>query len=409
MDEKFQKELKDLLAKHGLKGVDTDTSDNAGDKAEKNQEAEVIASLGDKIAQKLADAIATNKGYSDEDKKELKKELVTKIHTNYAGMKEITYPTDLASLTKEEKIVTFFNALMFAHFDSASNQVVRALVEGTDAYGGYLVPEELRSEIFRILPDMSVMRQLARVIPMSTDTLQLNTLQTRPEAYWQSEYNTLTTTSAEFGQVTLTPNNLTCLLPISEQLLQDANINTVQFIIELFAETIALAEDKAFFTGSGTGEPKGILTETLTTIDAGGNGTFDHIIDLMDSISMRLTTNPRTAFVGNRRTKSLLRKLKDNNGNPIWRDGGTLTNGETKRLPDTLYGYPFYVQNNIGNNIILFGDWSNYIIGDRQTLSIRTTDVGGDAWRRNSVEIKAVERVDGKTVLPKAFAKLINL
>jgi HK97 family phage major capsid protein len=61
-------------------------------------------------------------------------------------------------------------------------------------------------------------------------------------------------------------------------------------------------------------------------------------------------------------------------------------NGQTKRLPVTLYGYQFYEENDIAQGTLYFGDWSYYVIGDRQTISVRTTTEGGDAWRRNAME-----------------------
>jgi HK97 family phage major capsid protein len=83
-----------------------------------------------------------------------------------------------------------------------------------------------------------------------------------------------------------------------------------------------------------------------------------------------------------------LRKIKDSNGDYIWRDGkgGVGGGGELIRMPDTLYGYPFYEQNDCNNRSLFFGDWSMYIIGDRSTLAVTTTTEGGDAWRRNSME-----------------------
>lgn len=363
--------------------------------------------LVEKLSEKLASAILAKEGGSDSEQKELKEKLFADTK-NGSG---VEYPADLQNLTKDQKIVLFFKSMVSRASDpynSEHDRVFKALVEGTDALGGYMVPEELRAEVFRILPDFGVMRRLARVIPMSSDTLKLNSLAARPYAYWVSEYGSKTTTSAEFGQVTLTPNDLVCLLPVTHQLIADANVNIVQFILELFAEAIAIAEDEAFFTGSGTGQPKGISTETITTVDAGNNGNMDDLIDLMHSVPARVRTSPRAAFVAGRSTISNLMKLKDTSGNYIWRDGGRLQDGATRRLPATLLGYPVEEQNDIDPKTIYFGDWSYYVIGDRQQVVVETTREGGDAWRRNATEIKAVERVDGKTVLPAAFAKITN-
>lgn len=411
MDPKLREEMKALLEKHGLKA--DDVADPTPDESKgKVEDTKVVADLATSIAEKLAGIITAQKGLADKDKKDLNQDIKTKIFTSWGGSKEVSYPSDLKSLTKDEKIVTFFKALVYSKNDPASQQVLRALVEGTDAEGGYLVPEELRTEVFRVLPDFTVMRNLARVLPMSSDTLKLNSLSARPTAYWTSEYASKSTTSAEFGQVTLTPNDLVCLLPVSEQLLADANINLVQFIIQLFAEAIGVAEDKAFFTGSGSGQPRGISIESISSqAVAGATISMDDVIDLIDLVPQRVAQSPKAAFVAHRYVKRILRKLKDTNGDYIWRDGGAAPNsvGETKRLPDTAYGYPFYEQNDLNQTQLYFGDWSMYIIGDRQTMSVQTTTEGGDSWRRNSMEIKAVTREDGRAVILSPFAKLTNI
>jgi HK97 family phage major capsid protein len=429
MDPKFEKDLLEVFKKHGLKADDVESSESDDEEPKKEEEGEetppeseetpsegkdsvVVAGLAASIAKKLADAIGKNKGYGEQTKKDLDTHIRHKIFTSWAGLREIEYPSDLTSLSKEEKIVTFFKALVYSNAHPESQQVLRALVEGTSTEGGYLVPEELRTEVFRVLPDMAVMRRIARVLPMSTNILKLNSLSARPVAYWTSEYQSKSTTSAEFGQVTLSPNDLVCLLPISEQLLADANINLVSFIVELFAEAIALAEDKAFFTGTGVGQPRGISIETIASqAVAGATISFDDILAVIDRVPQRVAQSPKAAFCGHRYVKRLLRTLKDTSNNYIWRDarGGVGGGGEIIRLPDTIYGYPFYEQNDLNQTELYFGDWSFYIIADRQTLAVKTTTEGGDAWRRNSIEIKAVERVDGRAVILSPFAKLTGI
>lgn len=429
----LKEDLEKLAKKYGAKAQDDpdadkadgddegsgEEEDNKGKEGEaeggkepgKSADSKVVVDLANQIAKKITDAIAEKKNLGDADKTSLLKANRTKIFTRWSGIKEIEYPADLSSLTKEEKIVQFWKALFYHKVDPASDQVLRALIEGTDAEGGYLVPEEFRAEVFRIMPDYAVMRRIARTLPMATDTLNLNTLAARPVAYWTSEYASKSTTSAEFGRVVLNPNDLVCLLPVTDQLLADANINVIQFITEIFAEALAAGEDAAFFTGSGTGRPRGINQETLSSRDALGTLDFDDIIALIDLVPQRVTQSPRAAFVGHRYVKRILRTVKDSNGLYIWRDGGAAPSsvGETKRLPDTLYGYPFYEQNDLSQDELYFGDWSFYIIGDRQAVSVRTTTEGGDAWRRNATEIKAVERVDGAAVLTAPFAKITGI
>ena len=226
-------------------------------KAEAEKKSKVEADLktvADAITDKIVKAITDIKGGNEGDKKDLKEKLFNFDN----GFKAIKYPERLDNLTDEQKIVTFFKSFVMKDLDEESNKIFKALVEGTSADGGYLVPAPLATEVWRILPDYAIMRRIGRTIPMTSRTLALNSLTARPYAYWTSEYASKTTTSADFNQVSLTANKLVCLLPVTHELLADANINLANFVIELFAEAIGTEEDDKFFTGSGTGQPRGI-------------------------------------------------------------------------------------------------------------------------------------------------------
>jgi HK97 family phage major capsid protein len=378
-------------------------------KAEAEKKSKVEADLktvADAITDKIVKAITDIKGGNEGDKKDLKEKLFNFDN----GFKAIKYPERLDNLTDEQKIVTFFKSFVMKDLDEESNKIFKALVEGTSADGGYLVPAPLATEVWRILPDYAIMRRIGRTIPMTSRTLALNSLTARPYAYWTSEYASKATTSADFNQVSLTANKLVCLLPVTHELLADANINLANFVIELFAEAIGTEEDDKFFTGSGTGQPRGITAETLTTVNAANSLSFDHLIAIIDSVPQRVTQSPRAAFVSHRYAKRLARQLKDTTNNYLWRDSSVgRMSGQTERLPDTLYGYPYYEQNSLPQNRIYFGDWSFYIIGDRQQITVSSTNEGGDAWRRDATEFKAVERVDGRAVLTTPFAYIDNV
>lgn len=371
------------------------------EKEEKEKNAELdIEELTNSITEKIVGAIKEAKDLSDKDAKDLKKDLFNPEN----GYKGIGLPSldQVDKLSGDDKILAFFKTLIVPENPEAQ-QVLRALVEGTAADGGYLVPEELATEVWRILPDYTVMRKLARVIPMNTDSLKLNKLTAMPEAYWTSEYARKTTSSADFGQIELNPHKLVCLLPVTQELIADANINIVRFIEELFAERIGHKEDQAYFTGTGTGQPTGLMTSLGTGVNAGGAINFDHIISMIYRVPQSVRGSKRAAFVAPANMFKSLRRIKDTTNNYIWSPGRP-DNG----MVDSLYGYPLYEQNALAHNQMVFGDFAYYIIGDRQQLTVMTTLEGGDAWRRDSMEIKAKVRVDGEVILTNAFCKLIN-
>jgi HK97 family phage major capsid protein len=399
--------------------LQTELSEGKKEKESKVEANLSVEKLVDALGEKFAQVLVENKKATEGEAEQLKHKLfdnkvegVALVTPDMVSQWQKAYKTSLDPAIKKEAgdnlIVTFFKAWAGFGKDEEQTRLFKALNEGTAGDGGYLVPTPLFNEVWRILPDYTVMRKLARIIPMSADTLKLDSVLAKPQAYWVSEYAQKTTTSAEFDQKTLNTNKLVCLLPATHELLADSGPNLAQLIIELFAEAVGEREDAAYFTGSGTGQPRGISQETLTTVTAGATFNFDDVIDLIYSIPQGARQNRGCAFVGNMYSVKHLRKVKDTNGDYIWRDGGMFRGegGRVDQVPATLYGYPFYEQNAISQKTVYFGNWRYYIIGDRQQMTVSKTDEGGDAWRRDSTEFKAVIRVDGRAAMTQPFAKL---
>lgn len=131
------------------------------------------------------------------------------------------------------------------------------------------------------------------------------------------------------------------------------------------AKTFARAEDKAFITGTGDDEPVGILDDTAGA-DTGmtvSSITFDSIIDLFFSVDKDLRKNG--VWLMNDNTALALRKLKDEDGMPLWNQAN-----------DTILGKPVYISNEMpdadeGEKPVAFGDLSYYWIVDRSPASIK--------------------------------------
>ncbi len=214
--------------------------------SEKSKVSVDAAKAADRIADRIAKIWAEQKGAtSEKDAEDARKHLfqtsggakrdgtldlrkmklddfdlktVEEIQEKFQGQKVTIKPSRLQGGPKEmevesaARILGFFKALLDRDIVS-----VKALAEGVDADGGYLVPEEFRAEVVREQFQFGVMRKIARVFPMNTDTLDIPTLAARPASYWTSENASITTSSAEFGQVTLSPNTLIARLPVSRQ------------------------------------------------------------------------------------------------------------------------------------------------------------------------------------------------
>lgn len=302
---------------------------------------------------------------------------------------------DYSKLSKEERIAKFFNALV-----KNDEAVVKSLAEGADSEGGYIVPTEFRADIVRAMADMPVIRSRASIFPMSGMLLELPAVASEVQVSWGTENQSMSSTTAVFGNVTLTAHRLNAILRTSRELVNDASIAVVKLITDMFAKAVSKAEDKAFTTGSGTGQPKGLTQETLRTVDfQGGN-----LVDQVNSMYWRLGQAYRdnAAWLMNSRTIEVLTAVKDNNGAYMIQtpaEGGT----------PTLKGRPVLEQNDLSSNVIFFGDLKTYFIGDREQMAVETSTQEGNTWVRHQVAIKVYERVDGKLALTQGFIKGTNV
>ena len=283
-------------------------------------------------------------------------------------------------------------------------QVSNVLVEGTDASGGYLVPDEWDERLIESLDEENVLRKLGTAIQTSGER-KINVAASKPAASWIEEGGELVFSDAAFSQVILDAYKLSVAVKISEELLADNAYDLEGFLIRAFGRAIANAEEEAFIVGDGNHKPTGVLHATLggqVSVTTAGNAiAADEVLDLIYRLKRPYRTN--AAFITADSTLAAIRKLKDGNGVYLWQPA--LTAGE----PDRLLGYPVYTSQFVpavaaGQPVLAFGDFSYYNIGDRGARSFAAlhelyAGVG-------QVAFVAKERVDGKLILPEAVQVL---
>jgi HK97 family phage major capsid protein len=295
-----------------------------------------------------------------------------------------------------------------AHFVSAiargDREKLDALSEGTDAEGGYLVPEEYRQEIVKRAYDQAMIRPRARVIPMSTDTLNMPTSDSGPKVYWTAEAASKTTTSAQFGQFTLTALKMAAIMVTSDELNEDSTPNVIEYLTDEFASVIAEEEDKVFTSGNGSTEPAGLDSYSLGTIDAGGDVKYDHFVDAIYALKQAYRQN--AVWICHQQVLAEIQKLQDDNGRPL------LLNLNAKENPMIL-GRPVLEVNSMDTTKIFVGDLSKYIIGDRSGMTMRTSQdayVGSTSmFQTDQTAIRVVKRLDAGLPQTEAFKEIQNV
>jgi len=406
---------KKYIVKNGKK-VYLDEEDNAGikdeddgedadlpvadDQAEEGTETTEETDGGDEVDTKAKEVAKRIKSELGLDELNAKLDKFKSVSDNLSKYDSLVKGSQLAKnknqMTKEEKIVGFFHALV-------TNDVatVKALSEGTAADGGNLFPNEFRYELIRWLEEANRMRSLVRVIPMQRDVMNIPNLESSVKLTWTAEKETKSTTTAHFGQKTLTARKVAAILYASDELIADSSqINVVDLVISLFGEELANEEDRVITAGNGTTEPTGFVTTGAGhTFACAGNLSFDNIINLVYALPQKYHSN--AVFVVHRTNIRELRKLKDSNGQYLWVDR------VAQGLPPTLMGYPVYENNWVGEANIFFGDFKRgYYLGDRQQLTVKITQDSETAFTKDLTGIRVVARIAGLLVLPDAVASI---
>lgn len=290
----------------------------------------------------------------------------------------------------------------------------KALSAGSDANGGYLVPNAMSDLIVRIINESSPMRALARVETISSDSLDLIEDTSDMEAVWSDETTARDddTDTPTIGRNTVDTFEMYAQPKATQKLIDDGAIDIEQWIAEKVAERFARLEATAFISGNGTSQPKGILSYAAGTsfgqiqqIVSGADGavTGDKLIELYYTLKDEYAKQAN--FLMHRTTLQAVRLLKEETTDQyLWQPG--LAAG----TPDTLLGVPVALAADMpvpaaDSLSIAVGDFKRaYLIVDR--IGIRT--LRDPFTAKPFVKFYTTKRVGGEVVNTEAV-KLLKL
>lgn len=293
-----------------------------------------------------------------------------------------------------------YREAMLRALRSKFQRVDNELIEGTDASGGYLVPEEYDHRLIDVLHEENVLRPLATTITTSGEH-KINITATKPAAAWIDEGAALTFGDATFAQMILDAHKLHVAVKVSEELLYDNAFNLEHYLITEFGKALGDKEEEAFLLGDGAHKPTGLLEAASAHETEEAKLKADELISLVYALKRPYRKN--AAFIANDQTLAAIRKLKDANGVYLWQPSYQM--GE----PDRIFGYPVYTTPYMpiveaGHIVLAFGDYSYYNIGDR---GVRSMQVLKELFAEHGmVGFVMKERVDGKLVQKEAVQVL---
>lgn len=284
------------------------------------------------------------------------------------------------------------------------------LVSSIPNEGGFLIPEDLRSELLRLTLETAIVRPRARVIPMDSlrvpfPAIDQTTHQTSVYGgivcYWTEEGAALTGSAPTFGRVVLDAKKLTAYTSVPNELVQDSIISFQAFIDQIFPEALAFYEDRAFFTGTGAGEPLGYLNAPAMVTVAKESGQTASTIVWENVVNMYARMWPqslsRAVWVCAPDALPQLYTM----GLAVGVGGGPITMGfgdGPQSPPTSLLGRPLIVSEKapaLGNaGQLSFVDFGMYLVGDRQAMTASSSDQF--LFSQDMTAYRLITRLDGR-------------
>jgi HK97 family phage major capsid protein len=280
-----------------------------------------------------------------------------------------------------------FDAYVRSGASEALRQIeTKAMSVGSNADGGYLVPDELDTAIAERLSMVSPIRSIAGVRSISGGLYKKPFMTSGPATGWVGETDARPqTASPQFDVLSFPAMELYAMPAATATLLDDAAANLDDWLVGEIDQVFAEQEGMAFVKGDGVNKPKGFLNYTtvangswtwgnLGHIATGVAGGFaaanpsDSLVDLIYALKPGYRQN--ATFVMNRRTQASIRKFKDSTGLYIWQPPATASGrasligfplADTEDMPDVA----------AGSLSIAFGDFKRgYLIVDRQGVRV---------------------------------------
>lgn len=245
----------------------------------------------------------------------------------------------------------------------------------TDSAGGYLVPFQLDpTVIITANGSRNQIRQAARTVVATGDVW--NGVSSGAVSWsWDAEGTQVSDDATTFAQPTVPIHKAAGFVPISIEALED-EANVTQEVARLLAFGRDTLEAAAFTTGSGSGQPTGIITAL-----AGGSSevapttaeTFAaaDIYKVDNALPARYRAG--ASWMANRAIYNLVRQFDTGGGSQMWERIGA-------DVPPELLGRPaleaedmdgaFDATATANNYLLVYGDFSNYVIADRVGMTV---------------------------------------
>ena len=250
----------------------------------------------------------------------------------------------------------------------------RAGLSLTGANGGYLVPLTLDPSIILTNAGASnPFRQIARLETTTTNTWQ-GVSSAGVTANWLGEGGVVTDNTPSFGQIVITPQKAAAWIFGSVEAISDTDFASQ--LPAVIADAQAVIENTAFSVGTGTGQPKGVVTAATTSVATAVAATFSiaDVYALQQALPPRARNGRLPAVVANVAIINKMRQFDTAGGASYWTNLGQA--GPPEVLGLRLAEASGMVNTTTtGSKIAVAGDFKKMAIVDRIGMIVQFSPV----------------------------------
>ncbi len=186
------------------------------------------------------------------------------------------------------------------------------------------------------------------------------------------------------------------LIRVSRKLIRDSGVNLEGILMEMLGERLGRILAQHFATGTGSGQAEGIESGSVLGVTAASATALaaDELEDLIASVDPAYRVGPSVGFLMHDSIRSEIGKLKDGNGQYLFRAPG---DGPVSRI----FGFPVFVDQDLdsafasGAQSVFFGDLSKYKIRMQDEITLRLEERYGEF---NQVAFVSFLEADGKVL-----------
>lgn len=261
--------------------------------------------------------------------------------------------------------------------------------EGAGEAGGFIVPTDEQTKINELKRALNPLSALVRVENVNT----MSGTRVLEKASDMTPFASVAELAAigeidgpKFTQVKYAIKKFAGILPISEELLADSDQNLLAYVNGWLAKKSVATENAQ-------------ILAVLKTLTKAPLTNLDGIKDLLN-VTLDPTISLMSSVLTNQDGFNFLDKQKDTDGRYLLQPNPL---DSTQKL---LFGKPVTV---VSNKVlptdtsvasakkapVIIGSFTDAVVlFDRQATTLTGTSVGGDAWKRDSYDVKGVTRID---------------